>query len=379
MSSPVADVLKWLRHGDLPASADRWERDGAVDRGGVREAAGAGLLGLTVPRRFGGGGWSLPEAVEVHRAVAGFSPSLQSLLVVHGMVCQAILRWGRPDLRELMLPALAAGEQVAAFALTEAQSGSDIRSLRTTVDERDGHVVVTGRKRWISFGEVADVFLVFGHGAGGGTSVLVPADAGPVVRAEPATTGLRASRLADVEFAGTPTRADFVVGRPGFGVPHVVTSCLTLGRVLIAAAAVGVAEAAVDLATEHAVRRVVGGVALGDRQLVRGLLAEASILAEAAWAMVRAAADHVEQRDPNAATTACRAKLLAARAVSSATDTASRVLGAVGLSEQHRLTRLSLAARTYQVIEGPNEVLLDLVGADLLRRRETAAREGDGR
>ncbi|GGP76086.1 acyl-CoA dehydrogenase family protein [Saccharothrix coeruleofusca] len=378
MSASVVDVLKWLRHGDFPDRADHWEQAGAVDAQGVREAADAGLLGLTVPRRYGGDGWSLPEVVEVHRTMAGFSPSLQSLLVVHSMVCQAVLRWGRSDLRELVLPELAAGTKIAAFALTEAESGSDIRSLRTTLAERDGEILVTGRKRWISFGELADVFLVFGMSDGGGSCALVPAGAGQRVSPEPPTTGLRASRLADIEFDATPTSANLAVGRPGFGVPHVATSCLTLGRVLVAAAAVGVAQAAVELATAHAAQRQVGGVALGDRQLVRGLLAEASILAEAAWAMVRAAAERVEERDPEAATAAGRAKVLAARAVSVATDHASRVLGAAGLAEGHRLTRLSQAARTYQVIEGPNEVLLDLVGADLLRR-EAATRQGGDR
>ncbi len=363
---------------DLPAAADTWERAGAVDRAGVRAVAAHGLLGLTVPAGYGGGGLSLRESVEAHREVAGHSPSLQSLLVVHGMVCHAVRRWGRPELREDLLPRLARGELLGAFALTEQEAGSDLRALRTRLREQDGQLLVTGRKRWVSFGQLAHVLLVFGVGAGGGTSVLVPVGAGARVRPEQVTTGLRASRLADVTFHETPVPPSAVVGRPGFGVPHVATDCLTVGRLFVAAAAVGVAEAAIGLAAAHAAARMVGGEPLGCRQLVRALLAEASVAAEAAWHSVCSAADTLDRADPAAALAASRAKFGAAQAASLATAHASRVLGAGGLTEEHRLTRLDQAARTYQVIEGPTEVLKDLIGAAVVNQARGAVPHADG-
>ncbi|MGI5506239.1 acyl-CoA dehydrogenase family protein [Lentzea sp. CA-135723] len=367
-------VLDWAPDEKFAAAADRWEAAHAVDHEGVRELAGRGLLGLTVPQRYGGRGTPLVEVVDLHRAVAAHSPSLQSLLVVHGMVCHAVTRWGRQELRERVLPKLAFGEHVAAFALTEQESGNDVQSLRTTLRQDGDQVLVTGRKRWISFGQIADVHLVFGRGDGGGACALVPAGAGAVIRAEQPTTGLGASLLADIEYADTPTEAALTIARPGFGIPHVATSCLTLGRLLIAAAAAGVAQRAVDLAAEHVAQRVVGDGPLGDRQLVRALLADVSTAAESAWLTVQDAARRVDDGDPDAAVLACRAKLLASRAAASATQAAARLFGAAGLVEDHPVVRLCRAADTYQVIEGPTEVLQDLVGGAVVRRARVALR-----
>ncbi|AGL14994.1 acyl-CoA dehydrogenase family protein [Actinoplanes sp. N902-109] len=364
----TAVLTRWPGGADFVAAAGRWEAARAVDDAGVHAAATHGLLGAAVPERHGGAGLPLTEVVELHRTVAAHSPSLQSLLVVHSMVCQALTRWGNPELRETLLPVLARGEQVAAFALTEGDAGSNVRDLSTKLRADGDTVLVSGRKRWISFGQVADLFLVFGYGTEGGTCALVRAGTGVTARPEPPSTGLRAARLSDVTFDDAPAPAAMVVGRPGFGIPLVATSCLTLGRLLIAAAATGVAQRAVALAAEHVAGRTVGGAPLGERQLVRGALAEASIAAESAWLAVQEAARALDDARPDAGLLAARVKLLAARAAALATAHATRLHGAAALVEDHPLQRLRQAADAYQVIEGPDEVLQDLIGGDLARR-----------
>jgi methoxymalonate biosynthesis protein len=369
-----------LRDPGLRKKADRWERDGTVPRADIDELAAAGLLGLTVAPEYGGTGVPLPEVTAVHRAVAGLSPSLHSLLVVHSMVCHALSRWAKGPLREEFLPELAAGARVAAFALTESTSGSDISDPRTELRRTDdGSLRVTGTKRWLSFGQTADVFLVFGHTGGAGACALVSRGPGVTVAPEPPTTGLGAAGLAALTLDEAPVPARRAVSRPGFGLPHVATDCLTLGRVLVAAGAVGVAEEALRLAARRAAATSRGGAPLGDRQLVRGLLADAAVAADSARCYVEHAAEHAAEGAPEAPQTAVRAKLLASRAAGLCTSNAVRLLGAEGLDRTHPVNRLEQAARVHQVIEGPTEVLQDLVAAGLLRTYAAGAEPAGGK
>ncbi|MFK0047548.1 acyl-CoA dehydrogenase family protein [Streptomyces sp. NPDC090741] len=369
-SAPEA-LLAALRDDAFTARATAWERAGAVPRAAIDELAALGLLGLTVDTAHRGSGTPPAAVTDVHRLVAAASPSLHSLLVVHAMVCHAVRRWASAELRDALLPELATGRMLAAFALTEQQAGADTGALTTTI-ERDGDTLrITGTKRWLSFGQIADAYLVFGSTDGRGSCALVDAGAGVRVAVEPVTAGLRAARLARVTFDGATAPAARAIARPGIGIPFVVTSCLTLGRLYVAAGAVGVAEAALRLAADHAATRAHGGTTLGDRQLVRGLLADAALATDAAARYVRHTAHEIEDREPSAAVTAARAKLLASRAATTATATASRLLGAAGQTEDHPLARLHAAARVHEVIEGPTEVLQDIIAADLLRGRHS--------
>ncbi|GAA0635975.1 acyl-CoA dehydrogenase family protein [Kutzneria viridogrisea] len=365
-AAPAA-VLDVLRDEQFADRATAWERAGAVPREDVDDLAGHGLLGITVGTAYNGSDLPLVDVVEVHRRVAAASPSLHSLLVVHAMVCHALRRFASPELRDSYLPELATGRVIAAFALTETEGGADAGALATRID-RDGDTLrVTGVKRWLSFGQIADAYLVFGLTGGLDSCALVDAGTGVRVEPEPRTAGLRAARLARVTFDGATAPAGRAVGRPGTGIPFVATSCLTLGRLYVAAGSAGIAQAALDLAVGHAATRSKGGRALGDHQLVRGLLADAALAAESAAHYLRAATREVEDRAPTAAVTAARAKLLASRAAGSVTATASRLLGAEGQTEDHPLARLVAAARVHEVIEGPTEVLQDVVAAALLR------------
>ncbi|MFI1332813.1 acyl-CoA dehydrogenase family protein [Streptomyces sp. NPDC020845] len=361
---PVLDVLRGEQFADR---ATVWERAGAVPREDVDHLAGLGLLGITVDTAHNGSDLPLVDVVDVHRLVAAASPSLHSLLVVHAMVCHALRRWAAPEVRDAVLPELATGRVIAAFALTETEGGADAGALATRID-RDGDTLrVTGVKRWLSFGQIADAYLVFGLTDGLDSCALVDAGSGVRVEPEPRTAGLRAARLARVTFDGATAPAVRAVGRPGTGIPFVATSCLTLGRLFVAAGAAGIAQAALDLAVGHAATRSTGDRLLGDHQLVRGLLADAALATESATHYVRAAAREVEDRAPTAAVTAARAKLLASRAAGGVTATASRLLGAEGQTEDHALARLVAAARVHEVIEGPTEVLQDVVATALLR------------
>jgi methoxymalonate biosynthesis protein len=371
-------VLGELASARFQAAGAEWEAAGAIPPAAVRQLAGLGLLGAVVPQAHGGRPLALPTLVRLHHVVAAASASLQSLLTVHAMTSHAIARFGGAELKRELLPGLASGRLLGAFALTEEAAGSEIRNVATRLREDGSDIVVDGRKQWVSFGPVADVLLVFGQLDELGAGVVVRRDsAGVEVRRLPPTLGLRAAALADITFTGVHTPRRYLVGGRGLGLTLVATSCLTLGRLFVAAGALGVADAAVGLAIDHAAARVQSGVALKDRQLVQGLIASSVVALDAARALTAAAAGAVEAGDPDAADRAIAAKLAATAAARRAVNGAVQVLGARGLDERHPVARYYRDAKVMELVEGSTEVLQTVVAAAAFRRGGQARRGWD--
>ena len=156
------------RQSRFRAFADRYvvpnagvfDRNEALDRDLVRRMATAGFLGSHLPTRYGGRHLDMISYGLLHRELGRGCSSTRSLLTVHDMVGEAILRLGGTQLRETWLPRLTAGEQLGAFALTEPTAGSDAGSIQTTATQDGADYVINGTKKWISFAQLADVFLV---------------------------------------------------------------------------------------------------------------------------------------------------------------------------------------------------------------------------
>jgi methoxymalonate biosynthesis protein len=362
------EVLDELTSASFRDRAEGWEQAGELPPQVIPELSRLGLFGLHVPVRYGGSDAPLTEVVKFHEAIAAASPSVHNLLVVHSMTCLGVTRWGSDPLREERLPGLAAGTPVAAFAVTEDGAGNDIGGVATQI-RRDGpRLRIDGCKRWVSFGQLAGVFLVFGRLDGAGAAVLVDRHVpGLEVVPRSRVVGFRAAMLADLAMSSAAAPTVSLVGRPGFGLSHVATSCLTLGRVLVGAGAIGVAREALVSAARHVATRTAGGRQLADRQLVQGLLADAKLAVEGGRALVHRAAVALAGGHPRAAIYAVAAKLAASRAAALTTHHALQLHGAAGLVEHHPLARAWAAAKVYEVIEGSTEVLQGVLAADLVR------------
>lgn len=372
----VEELEELLSSPGLRAAANAWERDGAVPESALRQLAEAGFFAQAVPREYGGLGLTFSEMLPLQHRISALSASLQSLSVVHGMTSYAVARFARDEVREELLPRLAGGAAIAGFALTEEAAGSEIRHIRTRMADRADGVSVSGRKKWISFGQRADVFLVFGTTEeGGGAALLRAGSPGFSVEPVPPLLGLRASMAADLVLDDVPVPGRDLVGHRGFGLVRVATACLTLGRLLVAAGALGVAESALLAAVEHASTRAPGGVPLAEHQLVRGLVADGFVAIEAARALNATAAAAADAREPRSAMRAIAAKLAAARTVADVTRDALQIHGARGLAEDSLVARHYRDAKVFSVIEGSTEVLQAVLGADVIREN-TRANQG---
>ena len=337
--------------------AGAWDREGRMPAAVIGELRRRGYLGAHLAKELGGGGVDAITYGLLTEEIGRGCSSLRSLLTVHDMVSEAVRRWGSPHLKREVLPRLARAELLAALALSEPNVGSDAASVETEA-ERDGDdFVLNGRKRWITFGMIADLFLVFARCGGQVTALLVPAATGGLTR-QPMTTvvGTRAAHLAELTFAACRVPADHLVGRVGFGFSHVASTALDHGRYSVAWGAVGIAQACLDASLEYTASRHQFGKPIAQHQLVQRQLTRMIADTRAARLLCCLAGYRRSIGAPDAATETLVAKYFASRAASRAANDAVQLHGANGLSQDYPVERYLRDAKVTEIIEGSTQI-----------------------
>ncbi|MER6609487.1 acyl-CoA dehydrogenase family protein [Streptomyces sp. NPDC000927] len=350
----------------LPAA--EWDRSEGLPAEVARDLARSGLLAPDVPAEYGGAGADPRQVGEICARLGGVCSSVRGLVTVQGMVAAGLRRWGTAQQRKNWLPALASGEVVAGFAATEQEAGSALAHLGTTVEEDGDHLVVSGRKRWVTCGQFADVFLVLGRAPGGLAAVLVEGDL-PGVTREPVTgqLGMRAARIAHLAFDAVRVPRDHLVAPVGLGLSHVAATVLDHGRHTVAWGCVGMAEAGLRDAVAHAGTRVQGGTPLADHQLVRACLARSAVAAAGARELCLRAARARRDEPSRAVHETILAKYAAADAAATVTRDAVQILGSAGCAPDSRVGRFFRDAKVMEIIEGAQHVAEMHIADRLLR------------
>jgi glutaryl-CoA dehydrogenase (non-decarboxylating) len=350
--------------------ADRWDAEERLPTELVAELADQGYLGALVPASYGGTNLDAITFGLLNEALGYGCSSTRSLLTVHSMVAHAVTRWGSVAQKVHWLPLLATGAAVGAFALTEPGAGSDAAGLATTARPTADGYVLDGTKRWITYGQRADVFLLFARCADRLTAFLVERDT-PGLSVVPVggLLGTRASMVAELRLSGCVVPADAVVGRPGFGLAAVATSALDIGRYSVAWGCVGLLAACLDAALDHAEDRVQFGKPLREHQLVQRLLADMATLLRAARLLCLEAGELKDAGHPETVPTTWMAKYFAARgAFTSAADTV-QIFGAAGCGPGHPAQRLLRDAKIMEIIEGSTELQQIHIGQSAYQNR----------
>lgn len=339
----------------LPAAG--WDRSEGLPAWVARDLARAGILAPDVPVEYGGAGADPRQLGEICARLGGVCSSVRGLITVQGMVAAGLRRWGTARQRAAWLPALASGELVAGFAATEQEAGSALTHVRSTVVERGDDLVLSGRKRWVTYGQSADVFLVLARALGGLVTVLVEAGR-PGVTREPVAgqLGMRAARIAHVTFDAVRVPRDHLIAPIGAGLSHVVATVLDHGRHTVAWGCVGMAEAALRDAAAHAATRVQGGTPLSDHQLVRSSLARSAVATAGARELCLRAARSRASDPSRAVPDTILAKYAAADAAATVTRDAVQILGSAGCAPDSRAGRLFRDAKVMEIIEGAQHV-----------------------
>lgn len=319
--------------------------------------ARAGYLGAVVPSAYGGRELGALSIGVIASELAAGCSSLRSLFTVHSMVAQTIVRWGTREQQTRWLPPLASGDCIAAFALSEPGAGSDAKSIGSTLTPDGADLVLDGHKAWITYGQVARLFLVFAVGREGPTAVLVERDT-PGVKIEPIgdLLGLRASMTASVRFSGCRVPPTHVIGRPGLGIVQVAASALDSGRYTVAWGCIGILRACLEASVAYATRRQQFGCLLKDHQLIRQMLTAMHADWHATRLLCREAGVLRERRDPGATEATAIAKYAASTAAARAASDAIQIHGANGCSGDYPLQRYLGDTKVMEIIEGSTQI-----------------------
>jgi alkylation response protein AidB-like acyl-CoA dehydrogenase len=355
----IRDLARQVADERIAPQAAAWDREHRFPRELFAELGRLGLMGVCVPAALGGAEAGFLAYVLVLEEIARGDAGAGVTLAVHTSAgTLPIVAHGTDEQRERLVPPLAAGEELAAFALTESGAGSDATAIRTrAVDGR-----VTGAKQWVTNGSHASTFVVFARAEAGITAHVVRRDAaGLEVAREAEKLGLNSSSTADVTFDGTPAE---VLGEPGRGM-RVAFATLDGGRIGIAAQAVGIAQAALELAAGYARERTAFGGPIARLQAIQQKLADMQTEVEAARALTWRAARLKEAGRPHAVEGA-QAKLFASAVARRQTGEAIQVLGGYGYTKEFPAERYYRDAKVTEIYEGTSEIQRLVIARGLL-------------
>jgi alkylation response protein AidB-like acyl-CoA dehydrogenase len=362
-----------------PGAAKRDEEE-RYDRSLFDRLGELGLTSVPFPSEIGGAGFTYRAWTLVMEEIAYADMALAVSLSVHILSQYPVITWGTDEQKSRWLPDMLAGKKMGAFALTEPQAGSDasqlkLRATRTGTANDPTSYSLTGTKIWISNSAQAERFLVFAStdpsmGARGITAFLVESDTpGFSLGALEHKLGIRSDSTGEIIFNNAEVPAENRLGLEGAGY-KIALSALSEGRISIAAACVGLAQAALDAAAKYLTERRAFGGPLSDQQGLRFMLAEMAQKVAAARALTRAAAEAKDRGEPIAEASSL-AKWTASDAAMSVTTDAVQLFGGSGYSREFPVERFMRDAKGAQIYEGTNQIHR-LIVADHLLKRVTA-------
>ena len=358
--SLAATAAKWAA-GTVAGLIDHHDVD-ATCRATVGALGKAGLLAHAVPAAYGGVRDTfdvralclIRETLAYHHGLADFAFAMQ------GLGSAPVSLYGSEALKARILPPVGQGTAIAAFALSEAEAGSDVAAIATTARRHgNGDYSIDGEKTWISNGGIASHYVVFartgeGEGARGLSAFLVDADATGLEVAE--RLDLMAPHpMARLCFDGCQVPADHLLGKPGEGF-KVAMATLDIFRSTVGAAALGLARRALDEALERATTRRMFGALQSDLQLTQAALADMATEIDAIALLVYRAAWAKDSGAPRVTREAAMAKRYAADTAHQVIDRAVQMFGGLGVSKASKVEELYREVRALRIYEGASEV-----------------------
>ena len=365
-------VRAFARDRVAPAAA-KIDETGAFPRALITEAAALGLMGVTMPPEAGGAGRDYVSYAMAMEAVSQASATVAVILTVNNsLVVEPIAEFGTDAQKSRWLAPLASGKAIGAFALSEANAGSDAANQQATARAVDGGYVIRGTKVWVANGEAADLAIVFastdpGARARGISAFLVPLNTPGITRKASDSLGVRGLGCTDIEFKDVRVDSSAMLGEIGRGF-RLAMRALEGGRVAIAAQALGIGQAALEEALAYARTRETFGQPIGEFQTVQFQLADLATDLEAARMLVWRSASLLDA-EGRATIEAAMAKLHASEAAHRAADRAMQILASEGYRRGSTVERLFRDVRAAEIYQGTSEVQRMVIAERLMDRQ----------
>ena len=350
------EFRKFVSQQVAPYAGD-WDREGRLPQGIIEQLRQRGYLGAPLPPQVGGQGMEAITYGLLTEELGRGCSAVRTVLTVHDMVAVTVWRWGNRRLKQELAPRMTSGEILCALALSEPEVGSDAKAVQTKARLEDGHYLLNGHKKWITFGQIADLFMVFARCEDQMAAFLVPSDA-PGLSRQPIQDllGSRATMLAELRLEECRIPEDYLVGRVGFGFSHVGSTALEQGRYSVAWGSVGIAQACLDACSDYTAKREQFGRPIGEHQLVRRKLTEMIVNTRASRLLCCRAGWLRQNRDPGAAVETMVAKYHASRTARQAAADAVQLHGANGLTGEYPVARYLRDATVMEIIEGSTQI-----------------------
>jgi alkylation response protein AidB-like acyl-CoA dehydrogenase len=362
-----------------PHAAD-WDREHTFPREIFSKLADLGLMGACIPEEYGGAGTDFASYILVLEELSRADAGVGVTVAVHtSAVTLPLLAFGTDEQRSRFVPPLARGEYLGAFALTEPEAGSDAGALRTRAEPEGDGWRITGAKQWITNARYAGTFLVFARtdqetpGPSGVSAFVLDADHVRVTRDEE-KLGLNSSATNDIAIDGAVVGRDRLLHEEGKGF-RVAMQTLDGGRIGIAAQALGIAQAAYDVAREYAKERHTFGKPIAEHQAIQQKLADMATEIDAARLLVYRAAWLKDRGEP-VTEAGAKAKLYASQVARRQTGEAIQILGGYGYTKEFPVERYYRDAKITEIYEGTSEIQRLVIARSVLGLQQRQLAQG---
>jgi alkylation response protein AidB-like acyl-CoA dehydrogenase len=370
----IQALAREFADAEIAPHAAGWDREHTFPREVFARLGELGLMGVCVPEELGGAGADFLSYILVLEELSRADAGVGVTVAVHtSATTLPILAFGTDEQQLRFVPDLAAGRVIGAFALTEPDSGSDAGSLRSKAVANGDGWKLSGSKQWITNGSYAGTFIVFARtdastaGTRGVSAFIVDGSDVEVTREEE-KLGLNSSSTADIRFDEAFVGSDRLLHEENRGFT-VAMATLDGGRIGIAAQAVGIAQAAYDVARRYAADRRQFGTKIADFQAIQFKLADMATEIAAARALVYRAAWLKQEGLPHSLEGA-QAKLFASSVARRQTGEAIQVLGGYGCTKEFAVERYYRDAKITEIYEGTSEIQRIVIARSILAEQD---------
>ncbi|MCK5300255.1 MAG: acyl-CoA dehydrogenase [Thermoplasmatales archaeon] len=368
-------ILKMVREfadKEVAPIASELDEKGEYPTKTLDKMAKLGLLGIIIPREYGGAGLDTISYSIVVEEISRKCASTGVITSVHNsLTAWPIMKYGNEDQKKKYLPILAKGEKIGAFAATEPNAGSDLGAIRTTAELKGDNYIINGDKTFITSGPEAGIIIVFAVtdkslGSKGISAFIVESDMkGYKVGSIFEKLGINASKTSELIFENMEVPKENLLGREGEGF-KIALSTLDGGRIGIASQAVGIAQAALDESIEYSKQRQQFGRPIAKFQAIQWMIADMATKIEASRYLVYNAA-YKKDIGEKISKEAAMAKLFASDTAMNSVIKAVQIHGGYGYTKEYTVERLFRDAKITEIYEGTSEVLKMVIAGSLLK------------
>jgi alkylation response protein AidB-like acyl-CoA dehydrogenase len=370
----VETVRRFVANEVIPVAGELERADAYPDRI-VEQMRAMGLFGITIPEAYGGLGLDLLTYIAVIEELAYGWMSLTGIVNTHTMAATLLMTHGSEEQKQRWLPDMASGNRRGALSLSEPDAGSDTRQIRCRATRDGEEYIVNGTKAWVTNGERSSIVALAARSEEGISAFIVEKEPGPAfegikVSKKVGKLGYKGVETVEMAYSDHRIPATNLIGEAGRGLPQIL-GVLEVGRINIAARAVGVARAAFDAALAYAQQRETMGKAIAEHQAIQLKLADMATRLEASRLLTRNAAER-RTAGLRCDVEAGMAKLFASETALELSTEAMRIHGGVGYTTEFPVERYYRDAPLMIIGEGTNEIQRIVIARGLLARARAA-------